>query len=193
VHYAREIAIRFADPKDYAYFRRQQVPKEDHWSKKFGEGNVDYIFGIDKKTKTLEIQAVRIKVKKPDEYTLEEIENYIKERKLNPMKVEMPKDYQEKSMFEMHDFEKTNEPLHRPGVEYYHDFESANIENMEFDFQKNVLKVEFKSGVSYLYSSIPHNVAYNFKHAQSKGQFFALKIKNCYPVKRLNFNNETEI
>ena len=169
------------------------MPKEDHWSKKFGEGNVDYIFGFDKKTKTLEIQAVRIKVKKPDEYTLEEIENYIKERKLNPIKVEMPKDYQEKSMFEMHDFEKTTEPLHRPGVEYYHDFESSNIESMEFDFQKNVLKVEFKSGVSYLYSSIPHNVAYNFKHAQSKGQFFALKIKNCYPVKRLNFNNETEI
>ena len=191
--YAREIAIRFANPKDYAYFRRQQVPKEDHWSKKFGEGNVDYIFGMDKKTKTLEIQAVRIKVKKPDEYTLEEIENYIKERKLNPIKVEMPKDYQEKSMFEMHDFEKTTEPLHRPGVEYYHDFESSNIDSMEFDFQKNVLKVEFKSGVSYLYSSIPHNVAYNFKHAQSKGQFFALKIKNCYPVKRLNFNNETEI
>lgn len=191
--YPREIAVRFADPKDYAYFRRQQVPKEDHWSKKFGEGNVDYIFGFDKKTKTLEIQAVRIKVKKPDEYTLEEIENYIKERKLNPIKVEMPKDYQEKSMFEMHDFEKTTEPLHRPGVEYYHDFESSNIESMEFDFQKNVLKVEFKSGVSYLYSSIPHNVAYNFKHAQSKGQFFALKIKNCYPVKRLNFNNETEI
>ena len=191
--YPREIAVRFADPKDYAYFRRQQVPKEDHWSKKFGEGNVDYIFGFDKKTKTLEIQAVRIKVKKPDEYTLEEIENYIKERKLNPIKIEMPKDYQEKSMFEMHDFEKTTEPLHQPGVEYYHDFESSNIESMEFDFQKNVLKVEFKSGVSYLYSSIPHNVAYNFKHAQSKGQFFALKIKNCYPVKRLNFNNETEI
>lgn len=191
--YPREIAVRFADPKDYAYFRRQQVPKEDHWSKKFGEGNVDYIFGLDKKTKTLEIQAVRIKVKKPDEYSREEIENYIKERKLNPIKIEMPKDYQEKSMFEMHDFEKTTEPLHRPGVEYYHDFESSNIESMEFDFQKNVLKVEFKGGVSYLYSSIPHNVAYNFKHAQSKGQFFALKIKNCYPVKRLNFNNETEI
>ncbi len=184
--YPREIAVRFADPKDYAYFRRQQVPKEDHWSKKFGEGNVDYIFGLDKKTKTLEIQAVRIKVKKPDEYTLEEIENYIKERKLSPMKVEMPKDYQEKSMFEMHDFEKTTEPLHQPGVEYYNDFKSENIENMEFDFLKHVLKVEFKGGIQYLYSSIPASVAQAFKHAQSKGQFFAQRIKNSYPSKRLD-------
>jgi hypothetical protein len=193
VPYAREIAIRFANPKDYAYFRRQQVPKEDHWSKKFGEGNVDYIFGLDKKTKTLEIQAVRIKVKKPDEYTLEEIENYIKERKLNPIKVEMPKDYQEKSMFEMHPFELTTEPLHQPGIEYYSDFESSNIESMEFDFIKNVLKVEFKGNIQYLYSALPASVAQAFKHSQSKGQYFALKIKNNYPVKRLNFNNETEV
>jgi hypothetical protein len=186
--YPREIAIRFADPKDYAYFRRQQVPKEDHWSKKFGEGNVDYIFGMDKKTKTLEIQAVRIKVKKPDEYTLEEIENYIKERDLKPIKIEMPKEYSEKSLFEMHDFEKTTEPLHQPGVEYYSDFESSNIESMEFDFVKNVLKVEFKGGIQYLYSSIPSSVAQTFKNAESKGQFFALRIKNSYPCKKLSNN-----
>ena len=185
-----EIAIRFADPKDYEYFRRQPVPANHHWAEKFGEGNVDYVYGKNKETGNIEIQAVRIKVKSPNQFTKEEIEDYIKERKLTPIKVEMPKDYQKKGLFDIHDFEKTAEPLHQPGIEYYHDFESSNIESMEFDYQKNVLKVVFKSGIQYLYSAIPHAVANAFKHSQSKGQYFALKIKNCYPTKRLNFEVE---
>lgn len=186
--YPREIAIRLNDPKKYEYFRRTEVPKEDHWAKQFGFGNVDYIYGKNKETGNIEIQSVRIKVKKPDEYRLEEIENYIKDRKLSPIKIEMPKDYQKKSLFEMHDFEKTTEPLHQPGVEYYSDFESSNIESMEFDFVKNVLKVEFKGGIQYLYSSIPSSVAQAFKNAESKGQFFAQRIKNSYPCKKLSDN-----
>ncbi len=181
-----EISVRFSDPKKYEYFRRQPAPPEDHWSKKFGEKNVDYIYGKNKKTKTLEIQAVRIKVKSPNQFTKEEIEDYIKERKLTPIKVEMPKDYQKKGLFDIHDFEKTAEPLHQPGIEYYHDFESSNIESMEFDYQKNVLKVVFKGNVQYLYSAIPASIAMSFKHSMSKGKYFALKIKNCYPVKRLD-------
>jgi len=181
-----EIAIRLQNPKDYEYFRRKPVPSNHHWAEKFGDGNVDYIYGLDKKTKTLEIQAIRIKVSKPDQYSLQEIEDYIKERKLTPIQIEMPKDYSEKGLFDIHDFEKTAEPLHRSGIEYYHDFESSNIESMEFDYQKNVLKVVFKGNVQYLYSAIPASIAMSFKHSMSKGKYFALKIKNCYPVKRLD-------
>ena len=98
--YPSEIAIRLTDPKDYEYFRRKPVPDNHHWSQKFGKDKVDYIYGMDKKTKTLEIQAVRIKVSSPNQYSKEEIENYIKERGLTPIKVEMPKEYKEKSIFE---------------------------------------------------------------------------------------------
>ncbi len=101
----------------------------------------------------------------------------------------MPKDYQKKGLFEMHDFEKTTEPLHQSGIEYYHDFESSNIESFEFDFIKNVLKVEFKNGIMYLYSAIPHTVAEAFKHSESKGKYFNLKIKNSYPSKKLDFKD----
>jgi|LakMenEpi03Aug12_release.lakeMendotaPanAssembly.Ray.scaffolds.fasta_scaffold694945_1 hypothetical protein len=185
--YQNEIAIRLHSPKDYEYFRRKPAPSEHHWVQEFGEGNVDYVYGMDKKTKTLEIQAIRIRVKKPDQFSLEQIENYVKERDLKPIKIEMPKEYSKKGLFEMHDFELTNEPLHRPGVEYYCSFESENIESLEFDFLKHVLKVEFKSGVSYLYSSIPASVAQAFKYSVSKGQFFAQKIKNNgYPCKRID-------
>jgi hypothetical protein len=186
-----EIAIRLNDPKKYSYFRRTEVPKEDHWSERFGVGNVDYIYGSNKETGNLEIQSVRIKVKNPKEYTQEEIENYIKERKLSPIKIEMPKDYQKKGLFDIHDFEKTTEPLHRPGVEFYTDFESSNIESIEMDYLQNVMKVVFlRSQTQYLYSSIPAAIAHSFKHSMSKGQYFALKIKNCYPTKRLNFEVE---
>jgi len=182
-----EISIRLANPKDYEYFRRKPVPSNHHWAEKFGDDVVDYIYGFDKKTKTLEIQAIRIKVKSPNQFTKEEIEDYIKERKLTPVKVEMPKDYSEKSLFEMHPFEMTAEPLHQPSVEYYHDFESSNIESIEFDYLRNVLKVVFKGNVQYLYSAIPASIAVAFKHSVSKGQFFSQRIKNRgYPVKRLD-------
>ena len=96
--YPNEIAIRFADPNDYKYFRRTEVPENHHWAKKFGQKNVAYIYGLDKKTGKIEIQAARIKVKDPNEYSKEEIEEYLKERKLSPIKVEMPKGYKKMDM-----------------------------------------------------------------------------------------------
>jgi hypothetical protein len=185
--YPREIAIRLNNPNKYEYFRRKPVPPEDHWSKKFGEGRVDYIYGKNKETQNIEIQAVRIKVQTPNEWSKAEIDAYLQERGVTPLKVEMPTFKTiSNSLFESHDFEKTSEPLHQPGIEYYTDFESSNIDSIEIDFNKNVMKVIFKSGVEYLYSALPALVMQQFKYASSKGQYFALKIKNCYPVKRLS-------
>jgi len=185
--YQNEIAIRLHSPKDYEYFRRKPVPPEHHWVKEFGEGNVDYVYGMDKKTKTLEIQAIRIKVKKPDQFSLEQIENYVKERGLSPIKIEMPKEYTEKSLFEIHPFEMSKEPIHIEGTEYYCDFESSNIESIEFDYIRNAMKVVFKGEISYLYTTIPHLVSQGFKHSLSKGRYFAQKIKNNgYPCKRID-------
>lgn len=92
--YPNEIAIRLQNPDDYEYFRRVNVPENHHWSEKFGKDKVAYIYGMDKKTKTLEIQAIRIRVSNPDEYSEKEIIDYLEQRKLNYIKIEMPKDYE---------------------------------------------------------------------------------------------------
>jgi hypothetical protein len=179
-----EIAIRLHDPKDYEYFRRKPVPNNHHWAQKFGKDKVDYIYGMDKKTKTLEIQAVRIKVSSPNQYSKEEIENYIKERGLNPIKIEMPKKYT-KSLFEKHIFEMNAEPAHLPGTEYVNDIDSSIIESIEIDFYKNVMKLTFAGGDQYIYSSVPAYILNNFKFSVSKGEYFHDYIRGNYPFKKI--------
>ncbi len=190
--YINEIAIRLNDPSKYERFRRKEVPPNHHWSEKFGQGNVDYIYGYDKDTKQLEIQAVRIKVKSPKEYSLAEIEAYVKEQQLKPIQIEMPKDYNKKSLFDQHPFEVSKEPIHLPGFEYYHGFESSIIKSFEFDYKNNVLRVEFNNGQQYLYASLPQHVADGFHVSISKGQFFSQKIKNCYPCKKIHVDETVE-
>ena len=186
-----EIAIRFVDPKEYVEFKRKKAPDNHHWSEKFGKNKVDYIYGKRKDKEHVELQSVRIKVSKPDEYSLAEIKNYIKERDLNPIKIEMPKKEMKKGLFETHDFECSAEPTHHDGTEYYCNFESSNIESFEVDYRSNVMKVCFKGDTQYLYAALPPVVVEGFKNSVSKGQYFAQKIKNNYPVKKLQWE-ETE-
>jgi len=96
--YPNEIAIRLQNPDDYSYFRRVDVPKNHHWAEKYGAGKVSYVYGMDKKTKTLEIQAVRLRVDQPNEYSQKEIIDYLKQRNLEYIKVEMPSEYSDKGI-----------------------------------------------------------------------------------------------
>lgn len=91
--YKNQIAIRLQDPTKYSYFRRVDVPETHHWAKQYGKGNVSYIYGMNKKTGNLEIQAIRITVDSPNQYSLQEIKDYIKSRGLSIIKIEMPQDY----------------------------------------------------------------------------------------------------
>ena len=127
--YPNEIAIRLQNPNDYSYFRRVDVPDNHHWSKKFGSGKVSYVYGMDKKTKTLEIQAIRIRVDQPNEYSQKEIMDYLKQRNLNYIKVEMPTEYKEKG------FKMKKDEIMEPQSEEMDDT-SMSEENMDEELDK---------------------------------------------------------
>jgi hypothetical protein len=97
----------------------------------------------------------------------------------------MPKESNNKSLFESHPFEMNAEPTHLQGTEYIHDIDSSIIESIEFDFYKNVMKITFTTGDQYLYSSVPTYIANNFKFSLSKGEYFTDYIKGNYPFKKI--------
>lgn len=63
--------------------------------------------------------------------------------------------------------------------------ESSNILRFSYDESMRVLRVEFKSGVSYDYFDIPVGVLEGFKMAPSKGQFLAAQIKGNFRYARV--------
>lgn len=57
---------------------------------------------------------------------------------------------------------------------------SSNIASIGYDEATETLEVEFTSGGTYSYSSVPQSTYQAFLEASSKGAFFAANIRKVY-------------
>jgi hypothetical protein len=62
--------------------------------------------------------------------------------------------------------------------------QSSNIAGFDYDSDRHVLIVEFKTGGRYNYYDVPENVFQGMKAAPSKGQFLAQNVKNVFRYAR---------
>jgi hypothetical protein len=59
--------------------------------------------------------------------------------------------------------------------------ESSNVESVGYDAPAHELHVQFISGDLWVYKGVPPNVIGEFVTADSKGKYFAEKVKAVYP------------
>lgn len=57
---------------------------------------------------------------------------------------------------------------------------SSNIESYAYSTTRGVLIIEFKNGAEWEYKGVPESVFLDMKKAESKGQFFATRVKPFY-------------
>ncbi|MFY9981486.1 MAG: KTSC domain-containing protein [Methanoregula sp.] len=63
--------------------------------------------------------------------------------------------------------------------------QSSNLKSVGYDYQQNLLEIEFISGGIYQYSSVPKDMYSGLMDAPSHGKFFARFIKDRFPTKRV--------
>lgn len=63
--------------------------------------------------------------------------------------------------------------------------QSSNIMAIGYDYATEELEIEFKSGGVYRYLDVPWNVNDEFVASDSKGKFFAQKIKPKFEYRRV--------
>lgn len=63
---------------------------------------------------------------------------------------------------------------------------SSNIAAAGYDEETKTLDIEFNSGATYRYSSVPKETAMMLWSAASPGRYFHDYIKNYYSVERLD-------
>lgn len=62
---------------------------------------------------------------------------------------------------------------------------SSNIGECTYDSETQELVVNFKSGSSYSYRSVPQSVWMGLQNASSLGEYFARQIKNRYIAEQI--------
>lgn len=65
------------------------------------------------------------------------------------------------------------------------DVDSAAIQAIDYDADREKLFVRFQSGARYVYVGVPGEVCRSFLDADSKGRFFQSEIRDQYPYNRL--------
>lgn len=65
---------------------------------------------------------------------------------------------------------------------------SSSLASIGYDEREQVLEIEFRNGGIYRYSGITKEFFTQFMSANSKGRFFALKIRGRFPFARSNPN-----
>lgn len=63
--------------------------------------------------------------------------------------------------------------------------ESSNIRAIQYNTQKQVLQVDFKSGSRYHYFKVPESIVRGFRRAGSKGKYLATRVKGKYKYKKI--------
>ena len=58
--------------------------------------------------------------------------------------------------------------------------------------ERRRLELLFTSGRRYVYSEVPMTVANRFAEAQSKGRFYNLEIRNCFPCREIGRDKRWE-
>ena len=63
--------------------------------------------------------------------------------------------------------------------------DSSMIRSIGYDFDNQVLEVEFNTGAVWQYYDFPEHLWYEFESSDSKGKFFHREIKNQYSESRV--------
>ncbi len=63
--------------------------------------------------------------------------------------------------------------------------QSTTLASVGYDVGTHVLELEFRSGEIYRYAAVPSAIHRALLSAESKGQFFNQKIRNCFSHDRV--------
>jgi hypothetical protein len=70
------------------------------------------------------------------------------------------------------------------GVEFQR-IASRVFEAARYDAMRRELTIVFANGVAYAYRDVPREVYLDFTRIVNKGEYFAARIRNRYPVQRV--------
>jgi hypothetical protein len=71
------------------------------------------------------------------------------------------------------------------GTTILNEIESSNIVKTQYDTSTKVMIAEFKNGMRYEYSDVPHQKYTQFRMAESQGNFFNKNISKAHTYKKL--------
>lgn len=63
--------------------------------------------------------------------------------------------------------------------------ESTNLASIGYDARRQILAIEFKSGIVFHYGSVPSWTVGTLLEAPSRGAFYAKEIRGKYPAQRM--------
>lgn len=72
------------------------------------------------------------------------------------------------------------------GTKIINEIQSSNLVKTEYDTETKTLVVEFKGGVKYQYSNVPHQLYTQFRMSPSQGSFFNTKISKTFKYQKLS-------
>ena len=64
--------------------------------------------------------------------------------------------------------------------------ESSAVSDVDYEPSTRRLLVRFVSGAAYVYADVPPRVSRDFLAAESKGRYFARKVRDRYPYRRID-------
>jgi len=62
---------------------------------------------------------------------------------------------------------------------------SSSLAHVAYDRHREILHVEFRDGTAYQYATVPIQTYHELLRADSKGSYFNLHIRSCYPHEAL--------
>jgi hypothetical protein len=71
------------------------------------------------------------------------------------------------------------------GTTILNEVQSSNIVRTQYDTLTKKMIAEFKNGVRYEYSDVPHQKYTEFRSSQSQGNYFNKNISKTYPYNKL--------
>jgi hypothetical protein len=71
------------------------------------------------------------------------------------------------------------------GTKILNEIQSSNLVKTEYDTETKTLIAEFKGGVKYQYSDVPHQLYTQFRMSPSQGSFFNTKMAKTFKYQKL--------
>jgi hypothetical protein len=72
------------------------------------------------------------------------------------------------------------------GTKIICEIDSTNLVRTEYDTESKKMVALFKSGVSYEYDEVPHNIYAQFRLSESQGKYFNTNIAKAYKYKKID-------
>jgi len=70
---------------------------------------------------------------------------------------------------------------------------SSSLAHVAYDRHREILHVEFRDGTAYQYATVPIQTYHDLLRADSKGSYFNLHIRSCYPHEYFALPHPTRI